>query len=165
MIVVSGGLDCFLVKWNLNDSKKSKTMNLGKIIYEQYDKSVKICNPPHVYSILYDPTSTHYIAGLGNGSVCSIKRKTVKIVCYKEIHNQRIVDTIIAKHSDTWLLITASNDLTLGISLYEAKDAQIKLKINISIEDLPNAIMYNENHQAIYVADTSNDIKLINFKL
>jgi len=160
-LVVSGGFDCYLVKWNIATPKQSKVLNIGKTIYEKYDNSAAVYNPPHVYAILYDPTNTHYLAGLGNGALCSIKRKTLKISCYQEIHGQRMVDAILVKEGSSWLVITASNDLSLGLIVYEPKEVSIKERARIKIEKLPNAILFNDLHQAIYVADTSNDIKRI----
>ena len=162
-IVISGGFDCFLVKWNISAPQQSKRMNIGKTVFENFDRTVEMCNPPHVYSVLYDSDCTHYLTSLGNGAVCSIKRKTMKISHYEAVHSQRIVDAVLANEAS--LLITASSDLCLGLSVYDKKTAIIEAKAKIEISESPNAIMFDATKQAIYVADTGNDIKLISIKL
>ena len=121
-----------------------------------------MCNPPYVYSVMYDPTASYYITALGNGAVCVVKRKSLKITHYLGVHNQRIIDAVLSK--DSTLFITASNDLSLGVSLYDVKSATLQHKTNIQINDAPNSILYNDWNKTIYVADTGNDISKITIK-
>ncbi len=160
-------MDCFLVKWNISAPHQSKALNVGKVVFENYDRTVEMCNPPHLYSVLYDPECTHYVAALGNGAVCSVKRKNMKISHYAAVHGQRVVEAALCKHpaSGSWLLLTGSNDLSLGISVYDVKSGEINGKAKIEIAEPPNALMFDSAKEAVYVADTSNDIKRITIKL
>ncbi len=126
---------------------------------------MKLCNPPYVYSVMYDPSGENYVAALGNGAVCTVRRKTMKILRYVELHCQRIVDAFLCKWNktaageETELLVTASNDLTLGLSLYSSpREASVENRLMIRIENPPNAILFDRTHSALYLADTGNDI-------
>ena len=112
---------------------------------------------------MYDPTMSRYIAALGNGAICTIKRKDLKISQYVEVHGQRIVDAVLGKPNDgNALLVTASNDLSLGLSTYNTTTHKIETRAKVQIAEAPNAIMLVQN--AIYVADTGNDINRIVIK-
>jgi len=137
-------------------------MNIGKIVYDNYDRTVDMYNPPHVYALMHEPNCIFYMASLGNGAIVTIKRKKFKITQYAQIHAQRIVESVFVPENN--LIISGSNDLTLGISLFDIKSGGIELKEKIEISEPPNSLMFDKNHNAIYLADTSKDIKLITIK-
>lgn len=99
--LISGGLDCKLIRWDFNRGRPLSVLNQVDIISNSNDKSLSnsaeggsySINPPMIHSIDTFPSTSTVICGLGNGMIAAyglISGKGMDLLCVETFHSTSI---------------------------------------------------------------------------
>ena len=97
--LISGGLDCKLIRWDFNRGRPLTVLNQVDLISNSDDKSLSMgsgsysINPPMIHSIDMFPSTSTVICGLGNGMIAAYglrSGKEMDLLCMETFHSSSI---------------------------------------------------------------------------
>ncbi len=85
--VVSGGLDCQVIRWDLGRGRP-----IHKVVSEQVERGGYVVNPPMVHSVDMVPSSSLVVCGLGDGSIAvhTLTGKGLELACSLVVHSAAV---------------------------------------------------------------------------
>lgn len=134
--LLSGGLDCKLLRWNFSIGR----LVGATVVPEDLDEGGNCTvNPPFVYSIValpVDGDSPLLACALGNGAVglYSLKeKKAAKYMASSHLHSSSVVRVGHVRRNGRDLLVSGSNDGRIVISRVDCKDKRCAISDIASI--------------------------------
>ncbi|CDW79253.1 wd40 repeat-containing protein [Stylonychia lemnae] len=158
-IVYSAAFDYKLVQWNLKDLSKSSSKSIIDIMKKNFGEDSLHYNPPFIYSMdTYQVRDSEFIVvGLGNGCILRFKKKNLALEeIDADIHRDQISALIIDKVNN--ILITGSNDLTVGFHRMSDDRLIEQTLLKVEVENKINDMAMNKSFRELYVADLSKTI-------
>ena len=117
--LVSGGMDCKLVKWDFTRSRPITEITINNDSEQSLSMFI---NPPMVYSLDTWATNSCIVCGLGNGdlNVYRMKGKDIEFHCSSSLHSAMVscVRCIEKAVGDTtqFFIVSSSNDGSIIVS-------------------------------------------------
>lgn len=137
--IVSGGMDCKVVKWDFSIPRPIAEVSTQTKIGELNSENMFV-NPPMVYS-LDSWTSNYYVAcGLGNGmiAVYEIRDKEINLKCTSIPHSAMVVSVCcIEQHNngkESYYVVSGANDSKIVLSEVAEMDGTYNLYIKLVSE-------------------------------
>ncbi|KAF0687477.1 Aste57867_20786 [Aphanomyces stellatus] len=124
--LVSGGLDCQLVFWEVKSDGSGGRMRFKmnmQSLEAGLGDATQMWNPPFVYKLAFSANGRSLAAALGDGSIALVDFASRSLVRKLRGHHAIVSDVQFFTHHDTEYVIAAGNDAKLSIwSLETALD-------------------------------------------
>ena len=133
--LLSGGLDCKLLRWNFSIGRLIGATVVPEDLGEGMNCTV---NPPFVYSIAALPAddNDHLLAcGLGNGAVSlySLKgKKAAKYVSSSQLHSSSIARVSHLRRNGKDFLVSGGNDGRIVVGRIDCKDRRYAITDHVA---------------------------------
>ncbi|OQS03141.1 hypothetical protein THRCLA_04549 [Thraustotheca clavata] len=164
--LVTGGLDCNLVFWEMNGDRGGgrvrHRMNMQQLLAENtLSDARQMCNPPFIHDVAFNALGRMVAAALGDGSVALVdfgKRNLVKTL---SAHQAAATCVQFASLQAKEYLLSAANDAKIAFWDYKAAlENDEYVPHMIQLEHRPNtfATHVQDNAMTLYIGDdtTSN---------
>ena len=89
--ILSGGLDCKLIRWDFNRGRSLCSLNQSELSNSNFGNCA--INPPMVHTLDVFPSTSIVVCGLGNGTVCVYSMKggrDMELMCTSDLHSASI---------------------------------------------------------------------------
>lgn len=140
--VVSGGLDCKIVRWDLGRGRA-----IHEVTVEQAESGGYLVNPPMVHCIETMSNSSAIACGLGDGSVSvrTLTGKGLELVCSASLHSSAVsqVRCLESTSGDERrsIIVSGGNDSKIVVSELVSKAPPVKKKTHHKKAKVPAVTM------------------------
>jgi WD40 repeat protein len=102
--VLSGGLDCKVIQWDIQKRRAVHTYNVNEVVTKQ------LINPPYVHHLSTTNDAKYFAAALGNGSVPVYDTSSYEQLGILEDAHAVVVSHVLFLNDSPQSLLTAGND-------------------------------------------------------
>ena len=157
--VISGGLDCKVVRWNFNNGQPLCSLNSQEF---EGTATVQLVNPPLVHSLDIEKEMLFVGCGLENGyiSVVDVSKKKTKVVLCGKVHAAGVSQVCFSNGGKAKsLLFSGGNDKKIAMSKVCVEErSQLKTCFEFDHGSKINWLsIYNDK---VYVADQTTFVSV-----
>ncbi|OQR97269.1 hypothetical protein ACHHYP_12314 [Achlya hypogyna] len=157
--LVTGGLDCHMVFWEMNGDRGTGRMrfklNMQMLVSEDaLGDATQVWNPPFVHDLKFNTTGRTVAAALGDGSVALVDFASRSLTRRLRTHTAAVSCVEFVPFHGTELLVSAANDAKVAVWDLKAADARATPYV-IPHQHRPNALATHVDSDALmlYVGD------------
>ena len=166
---MSGGLDCYLIRWDFSRGKPCHKLNMQEVVATSGDSSdsAYLVNPPMVHSLSCWQHDAYLACGLGNGMVtlCDISsKKEMSVLCSARLHSASIGSILCLPRQSSdkdSFIISGGNDSKLVLTRLLEKEPTGATPSNTAAMELVECSAKQHGYKINWIAHSDVGHKFI----